>query len=206
MKSLRLVSVLAACIFFATSAFATTPPPAKPVSPVTVLSVETTPVRHAKHSNGPLVINWQFTKARGAMNLIVNSDGTYLFSGNYKGLPPWEPQANITYDFSILLALTSSLGGMILFRYRGLANGHVLWSEHGRSATLKDDFKTFATKLDYAGRYHVGLTSSGKSNLYSYCTWLESIFGKEWANQQGQVFYGWSPAEISEWNGDHCPY
>jgi hypothetical protein len=87
-RCLRLLSLLTVWVFLAGSAFATTPPPATQVSPQVSLAVppvtEPSGKHHATHKTGPLVVNWQFKNAPGSANLVVNPDGTYLFSGNLK--------------------------------------------------------------------------------------------------------------------------
>jgi hypothetical protein len=209
MNNFRTALLLAVWALLASSASAKTPPPAAlssavQISPAVGVPVETTPVHHVEAREGPIVVNYHFKRAPGFANLIVDSDGSYLFSGNYKGSPPFAPRPSVTYDFSVMLALKSRLGGMILFQYTGLDNGNVQWSKQGKSTVLKDQFKTFEGKHDWAGSYRVSLTPSGKRSLSAYCAWLVGTFGKEWLNSKGQIMLGWSPTDYAEWKGDNC--
>ena len=111
---------------------------------------------HATHTTGPLVVNWHFKNEPGSANLVVNPDGTYLFSGNDKH--------KVLGNFDILLGLKSSLGVVYLFHYEGDASKGVQWNKHGTSAVLKDDFKTF-TKHDWYGSYRFHLTAEGRKEL-----------------------------------------
>lgn len=172
MNHLRLFSPLAVLVFLASSAFATTPQPAGRTSVAARGPVEATGVQHTAPSNGPIVVNWQFKKAPGLVNLVVNQDGTYIFSGHYKRKVP-------NKDIEIVLALKSSLGAVYLFHYVANAANGVQWSKQGQSAILKDDFKTFRTKHDWAGSYKFWLTAEYKEKLQDekqqqrdYCRWV----------------------------------
>jgi hypothetical protein len=131
--------------------------PAAPIIPsVQARFKETTGIRHAAKSNGPIVVNWHFKKDPGSANLIVNPDGTYLFSGNYKQRVP-------SKDLEVVILLKSTLGGLIVFRYVGnVSNGAVQWSKQGQSAILKENFKTFAGPHDWSGSYRFWLTASAR--------------------------------------------
>ena len=131
--------------------------PATPIdSSVKARFKETTGIQHAAQSNGPIVVNWHFKKDPGSANLIVNPDGTYLFSGNYKQRVP-------SKDLEVVIVLKSTLGGHIGFRYVGnVSNGAVQWSKQGQSAILKENFKTFAGPHDWGGTYRFWLTASAR--------------------------------------------
>jgi len=123
------------------------------------------------------VVNWHFKKGQGSTNLTVNSDGTYLFSGNYKRAVP-------NKDFDLTLALKSSLGGVILFHYIGnVSNGGVQWSKQGKSAILKDDFKTFANGHDWSGAYHFELDPLARKELRE--EQVQECAGLAWAGALG---------------------
>jgi hypothetical protein len=120
---------------------------------------ETSGVRQTPASNGPIIVNWHFQRKNGYANLIVNPDGTYLFSGNYNRAVP-------TNALDIVIALKSSLGGVILFHYVGnVSNGGVQWSKEGQNAILKDNFKTFAGNHDWSGSYRFILDAEARKEL-----------------------------------------
>jgi len=146
MKPFRLLPLLAALLFVGAAPFAGT----QRLMPATALGEigETSPVHHAPPSHGPIVVNMHFAKwGNGSANLIVNPDGTYLFSGKWN-------TAKKNRDFDIVVALKSSLGGVVLFHYVGsIRNGGVQWSKQGQSAILKDNFKSFAGPHDWIAKY-----------------------------------------------------
>ena len=160
MKIYRMFSSLGVCVFLANLAVAqtnsTTPTPAPAA---TDAESETTGVKQAAPSSGPIVVSWHFKKAAGLVNLTVNPDGTYLFSGNNKDKKPGK-------DFDIALGLKSKAGGVILFHFAGDAADGVQWSKQGKSDILKENFSTFAGKHDYDVEYHFALTSEGRAKLY----------------------------------------
>jgi len=120
---------------------------------------ENTPVKHEEGGTGPIAVNWNFKNGAGKANLMVNPDGTYMFSGNYGEHKPGK-------DFDIVLGLKSSEGGVILFRYAGDASQGVQWSKQGKSSILKDDYQTFAAKRDWTAEYHFSESAEGRAKLY----------------------------------------
>jgi hypothetical protein len=107
----------------------------------------------------PIVVKWHMNKVNGDANLIVNSDGSYLFSGHLKNKEKDK-------DFDISLVLKSSLGGAIVFHYVGDASSGLEWSKQGESEILKDNFKSFAGKVDWAAEYRLHLDKEGMAKLY----------------------------------------
>ena len=158
MKHFRLFSLLTILVFLASSAYAQNPPP-KTVQTKSVLpvpGVEATGIRHAFHSTGPIVVNWHIKKTQGLANLVVNPDGTFLFSGNYKPAKPGKV-------LDLVLVLKSHVGATYLFRYMGNASGGgIKWSEPGQSTILKEDFKLFSPGHEWAGTYRFHLTAEAK--------------------------------------------
>jgi len=146
MKVFRLFPLLAVFLFLGAAPFAGTQRlmPARDLSEIG----ETSPVHHDPPSHGPIVMNIHFTKQnKGSANVIVNPDGTYLFSGQWK-------TAKKNRDFEIVVALKSKTGAAILFHYVGsIRNGGVQWSKQGRSAILQDDFKIFSGPHDWVVSY-----------------------------------------------------
>jgi hypothetical protein len=152
MKHLRLLSLLTLWVFSGGAAFATSAPSVVKNLPSGLPPAETTSVHHAASDKdvaagkGTIVVNWQFSNGWGLAHLIVNPDGTYLYSGHYKD-KPWSAQLHVT------IALKSRLAGVYLFRYvANLENPPVEWSKEGKSAILKDNFKSFGGPHDWAGQ------------------------------------------------------
>lgn len=117
---------------------------------------EDTGDRHAGPSNGPIIVNWEFKDQGGSVNLIVNPDGSFLFSGHYDTKKPGK-------DIEVVLGLKSKLGAVYLFHHMGnVSKGRDQWSKQGQSAFLKEDFKTFAGEHDWRGSYRFTLTAEAK--------------------------------------------
>jgi hypothetical protein len=108
---------------------------------------------------GPIAVNWTFHKGTGSANLTVNSDGTYLFSGQYTG-----HKAN--KDFDIVLALKASTGALLFFHFTGDAGNGVQWSKQGQSYILRDDFAQFANHPSWTAEYHFSETAEGRRKQY----------------------------------------
>lgn len=100
-------------------------------------SAEKTPasIGSARPTN-PIVINWRMRKLDGNVNLTVNPDGTWLFSGGFK-------DHKRDQDWDITFALKDRSGAIFLFHYEGDASQGVQFSKQGESPILKDDFKSF---------------------------------------------------------------
>lgn len=172
MKRLCLPALLMGWMCCAGSAFASPPPVAKNIHPM-VTPVEITPPHQALPQNGPIVVNWHFKDKTGAVNLTVNPDGTYLFSGNYHKVQPYR-------DLDISVALQNSLGAEYVFQYILYAGvippGGLQWSKEGKSAVLMDDFKTFKKKYHWVGSYRIVETAAGKKAAYQTCKELETTY------------------------------
>ncbi|HXW77429.1 MAG TPA: hypothetical protein VEJ20_08475, partial [Candidatus Eremiobacteraceae bacterium] len=115
-----------------------------------------------------IVVSWEFKNHDGNANLIVNPDGTYLYSGSFK-------PANYYNDVEVVIALRSSLGAVLLFRYIGNdQNGNVQWSKEGQSDILKDNFQTFAGPHDWTGKWTLPPNSVGqkiaRNDAYNNCS------------------------------------
>lgn len=204
MKPLSVVSVLATLavlLLLIGPVFATPPPPGTVRSPIIAVPVETIPIHHAVHSTGPIVVKWPFRNHPGFANLIVNPDGTYLFSGIYKQKPGG-------YVFTVNITLKSSLGGFVVFHYHGGASPRVQWqwSQQGKSAFLKDQFKTF-NKYDWGGSYRLYQTAAAREAHLDECAALEDPTGKGtipmWTDGK-HVYYGYSPQEIALLKSQGC--
>ncbi|HLK55619.1 MAG TPA: hypothetical protein VKU00_03595 [Chthonomonadaceae bacterium] len=150
MKHFQTHLLLAASLFAAGSALAQTTPSPNPK--------ESSGVQHLTTKSGPIVARWRLKKIDGVVNLIVNPDGTYLFSGDVKEKKP-------DHDFNIAFALKSSLGGVIVFQHSGNMSNGLQWSKQGKSALLKDDYQTFA-KAAWGGEWRISLNAAGEAKRY----------------------------------------
>jgi hypothetical protein len=151
------ISLFAISLVIATSSFAQTTAPN--AAPAAVVPKENSGVIHRAASPGPIVVKLDFRKVDGSANLTVNPDGTYLFSGTVKDKKPGR-------DFDISLALKSSLGGIIVFRFAGDAANGVQWSKQGQSDILKDNFRTFSGKDDWDVEWRLPLNAKGIAMRY----------------------------------------
>lgn len=128
-------------------------------APATDSPSESTAAKEYPPAPGPLSLSWRMTKVNGTGNLLVNPDGTYLFSGSVS-------DHKSGHDFDIAIALKSTTGAIVTFNYCGdLANG-TQWSKQGQSDILRDDFKMFAGKHTVAWAYHTPLNSEGRHAAY----------------------------------------
>ena len=151
-KNLRIPAVLAVTVLASHQAFAQAPAPSAAPTPMETAPVETAAPAPATN---PIVHNWHLNKLDGHLNLVVNPDGTYVFSGGFKDKKPG-------YDWDITGALKSSLGAVILFHYEGDASHGIEFSKQGKSAILADDFATFTGKHQASWSYRFHLSAEGR--------------------------------------------
>jgi hypothetical protein len=180
MRHLRLVLLFTAWVLLAGSAFAAPPPPgATPVPPgataaAAELVVENTPTHHVSANHKPIMVNWNFKNKVGSAHLVVNPDGTYLFSGSYGRKEPYRD-----LDVALLVVSNSKPPREFVVEYKHDVNtvpaGGLRWSNHGTSEALKRDFKSFESGHDWAGSYRL-IWTKGKTFVKEYKTC------KEWAN------------------------
>jgi hypothetical protein len=151
MRCFRVFSLLAVFLFAANSAIAQTTAPST--------AKETSGVQQLAAATGPIVVKWELKKLKGEANLVVNPDGSYVFSGEVK-----DKKKN--KDLVIVVALKSSLGAVIVFHFEGDTTHGVTWSHQGQSKILKDDFKTFSGKISWVGEWRLPLDKEGMAKLY----------------------------------------
>ena len=131
MKHFRVAILATACALAGTLS-----PAADAQTPPTDDS-ETSPVVAAPPTTGPVSIPWMYKNGLGKLNLLLNPDGTYLFSGNSTGHKPGK-------EIDVAMALKASTGGVLLFHYVGDASNGAQWSNQGQSMLLQDDWTQFA--------------------------------------------------------------
>jgi hypothetical protein len=146
-SALALVVILA---FAASSATAQSSPATTPV--------EASPVVSHPATTGPISHNYTLKKVDGTLNILVNPDGTWNFSGSTKSFPG--------KDFDVSLALKNSTGAVVLFQYVGDASHGIQFSKQGQNDILKENFASFASSHKSAWEYRLYENAAGKRQLY----------------------------------------
>jgi hypothetical protein len=106
----------------------------------------------------PIVVNWTLKKLDGKVNITVNPDGTWDFSGGFKDKKPGD-------DWDISVGIKSSTGAIYIFHYEGDAGHGVEFSKQGASTILKDDFASFAHH-GWSGSYNFHLSEAARKTRY----------------------------------------
>jgi len=125
----------------------------------TTTATETTGVQQQPAAQGPINHTWQMKKMDGSANILINDDGSYVFSGHTNAKRP-------NNDFDITLALKSKLGAVVLFEYCGNDASGTVWSKEGKSEILKDNFESFAGPHETVWAYTLPLGAEGRARLY----------------------------------------
>ena len=144
--ALALIAILA---FAVSSVNAQTP---------TTAPQETSPVLTNPPSPGPISHNYDLQKIHGTLNITINSDGTWNFSGTGKAFPH--------KDYDVTLALRNPMGEMVLFQYVGDASNGIQFSKQGQSMILKDNFASFAKGHSSSWAYRFSLDKEGRALAY----------------------------------------
>ena len=144
--ALALIAILA---FAVSSAIAQTPTPAPQ---------ETSPVVTNPPSPGSISHNYNLPKIHGTLNITVNSDGTWDFSGTGKAFQH--------KDYDVTLALRNPMGEMVLFQYIGDASNGIQFSKQGQSEILKDNFASFAKGHSSSWAYRFSEDKEGRALAY----------------------------------------
>jgi hypothetical protein len=106
----------------------------------------------------PIVINWTLKKLDGKVNITINPDGTWDFSGGFKDKKPGD-------DWDISIGIKSSTGALYIFHYEGDAAHGVEFSKQGTSVIIKDGFSTFAHH-GWSGSYNFHLSEAARRARY----------------------------------------
>ena len=85
---------------------------------------ETSPELTQHATTGPISHTFTLTKIDGTLNILVNPDGTWNFSGS-------SPRKFQNKDFDVTLALKNSSGAIILFEWSGDASHGIQFSKEG---------------------------------------------------------------------------
>jgi len=118
-------------------------------------TVQTSPA-----TTGPISLNFTLKKIDGTLNLLVDPDGTWNFSGtvgkDFKDK-----------DFDVTLVLKSTkTGALITFHYVGDDTHGVTFSKQGKNNVLKDNFATFASGHKSEWHYRFYETKAGMKAIY----------------------------------------
>jgi len=111
-------------------------------------------------TTGPISHTFTLTKIGGKLNILVNSDGTWNFSGS-------SPRKFQYKDFDVTLALKNNTGAIILFEWSGDASNGIQFSKEGKSSILKENFASFASGHHMAWDYRFEETAAGRAKLYA---------------------------------------
>ncbi|MGA7158082.1 MAG: hypothetical protein WBY53_14610 [Acidobacteriaceae bacterium] len=152
-QTLRSVAVVGGVLMMSNLVMAQAPATGTP-APTEILTAMPTTVAAAQ----PIVHNWKLKKLDGEINLLVNPDGTWNFSGHFSNKKPGD-------NFSVTFALKSNTGAVYLFHYIGDASSGVSFSKQGQSLILKDDYATFSHH-EWSGVYTFHLNGAGRRARY----------------------------------------
>ncbi len=133
--------------------------PAQTPAAGTPAPTEATPVTQATVApSKPIIVNWTLKKLDGKVNIVVNPDGTWHFSGGFKDKKPGD-------DWNISIGIKSSTGAIYIFHYEGDAAHGVEFSKQGSSTILKDDFTSFSHH-GWSGSYNFHLSEAARHARY----------------------------------------
>ncbi|MGD0682346.1 MAG: hypothetical protein ABR990_09865 [Terracidiphilus sp.] len=124
----------------------------------TATPAEASPVVSHPATTGPISHNYTLKKVDGTLNILVDPDGNWNFSGNTKAFPG--------KDFDVTLALKNSTGAVVLFQYIGDASHGIQFSKQGKNDILKENFASFASSHKSAWEYRLYESTAGKRALY----------------------------------------
>lgn len=125
----------------------------------TAAPAEASPVETQAAAPGPIHHTWKLGSLDGTLNILIDPDGTWAFSGAFDKKEPGR-------DFDVTLALKSKLGAVILFTYSGDAANGVQFSKQGRSTVLQDNFASFADDHQTTWKYRLPLSAEGRARIY----------------------------------------
>jgi len=146
-------SALTLCLVLAFAAYS-----AMAQAPTTA-PAETSTVQAAPPSPGPISHTFTLPKINGKLNILINPDGKWLFSGS-------SSTKFSDKDFDVTLALKNSSGAVILFEWCGDASRGIQFSKEGTNVILKENFASFASGHRMAWDYRFTETAAGRAKIY----------------------------------------
>jgi hypothetical protein len=157
-SALALFAILAFAVSSATAQNSTTAPPNFHSPAAALTPAEASPVVSHPATTGPINHNYTLKKVDGTLNILVDPDGTWNFSGNTKSFPG--------KDYDVTLALKNSTGAVVLFHYVGDASHGIQFSKQGKNEILKENFASFASSHKSAWEYRLHENAAGKRAAY----------------------------------------
>lgn len=118
-----------------------------------VRAVEATPENPVPAGKGRSIkVNWTFKSGKGSAHLLVDSNGSYQFSGNY------EPESKGKYLEAVIVVFEKGSPNLsaaaMLFQYLGNASaGNVKWSRKGENSAIGSDFQIYKKGHSWRGAY-----------------------------------------------------
>jgi hypothetical protein len=126
----------------------------------TATPAETSPMLTQQATSGPISHTFTMKKIDGTLNLLVDQDGTWNFSGS-------SPKKFSGKDFDVTLALKNSTGAIILFEWSGDASNGIEFSKQGKNSVLKENFASFAAGHKMSWDYRFSESAAGRAKLYA---------------------------------------
>ncbi len=158
-KHISAIRRFSALALFAILAFAVSSTMAQaPTTTAATTPTETSPVLTNPPVQGPISHNYKLSKINGTLNITINSDGTWDFSGTGK--------AFLHKDYDVSLALKNKKGEMVLFQYIGDASHGIQFSKQGQTTVLKDNFASFAKGYSSSWSYRFSEDKEGRALAY----------------------------------------
>ena len=148
--ALALFAILAFAVSSAMAQAQTAPPTATPQ--------EASPAITHPPVQGPISHNYKLPKIDGTLNVTINPDGTWDFSGTGKAFKH--------KDYDVSLALRNSAGEMVIFQYVGDASNGIEFSKQGQTLILKDNFASFAKGHSSSWAYRFSEDKEGRALAY----------------------------------------
>lgn len=149
-SALALFTIL---IFAVSSAIAQAQP-----APPTAAPQEASPAITSPPAQGPISHNYKLPKIDGTLNITINPDGTWDFSGTGKAFKH--------KDYDVSLALRNPTGEMVIFQYVGDATNGIQFSRQGQTMILKDNFASFAKGHSSSWAYRFSEDKEGRALAY----------------------------------------
>jgi hypothetical protein len=143
--------LIAILVFAVSSAIAQTPA-------MTAAPTETSAAITNPPVQGPISHNYRLPKIDGTLNITINPDGTWDFSGTGKAFKH--------KDFDVSLALKNKMGEMVIFQYIGDATNGIQFSKQGQTTILKDNFASFAKGHSSSWSYRFSEDKEGRALAY----------------------------------------
>jgi hypothetical protein len=150
-KRLSALALCAILVFAVSSAMAQTS---------SATPAETSPLLTQPATTGPISHTFTLPKIDGKLNILVNPNGTWNFSGSSSRKFQYK-------DFDVTLALKNNTGAIILFEWSGDASNGIQFNKEGKSSILKENFASFASGHHMAWDYRFEETAAGRAKLYA---------------------------------------